>query len=60
LKKNTQRSIEKCAPIKEHRKREKESMTPSKIKATRESQSKQYLEKQTKIFHTLAHLYQVA
>jgi hypothetical protein len=34
-------------------------MTPSKIKA-RESQSKECLEKQTKIFHTLAHLDQVA
>jgi hypothetical protein len=34
-------------------------MTPYKIKA-RESQSKEYLEKQTNTFHTLAHLDQVA
>jgi hypothetical protein len=42
-------------------KREKESMTPSKIKARGESQSKECLEKTNKkIFHTLAHLDQVA
>jgi hypothetical protein len=35
-------------------------MTPSKIKARGKSQSKEYLEKQIKIFHTLAHLDQVA
>jgi hypothetical protein len=35
-------------------------MTPSKIKARGESQSNEYLEKHTKIFHTLAHLDQVA
>jgi hypothetical protein len=50
------RSIE-CAPIKEHGK--KWSVTPQ-IKARGESQSKECLEKQTKIFHTLAHLGQVA
>jgi hypothetical protein len=33
---------EKCAPIKEHRKKER-SMTPSKIKARGESQSKECL-----------------
>jgi hypothetical protein len=36
------------------------SKTPSKIKVRGESQSKEYLERQTKIFHTLAHLDQVA
>jgi hypothetical protein len=35
-------------------------VTPSKIKARGESQSKECLEKQIKIFHTLAHLDQVA
>jgi hypothetical protein len=36
----------KGAPIKEHRKkRKKESMTPSKIKARRESQIKECLER---------------
>jgi hypothetical protein len=35
-------------------------MTPSKIKERGESQSKEYLEKNTKIFHTLTHLDQVA
>jgi hypothetical protein len=35
-------------------------MTPSEIKAIGESQSKECLEKQTKVFHTLAHLDQVA
>jgi hypothetical protein len=35
-------------------------MTPSKIKARGESQSKECLEKNTKKFHTLAHLGQVA
>jgi hypothetical protein len=42
----------KCAPIKEHRKKEKESMTPSKIKARGESQCKECLEKQKNIPHT--------
>jgi hypothetical protein len=41
-------------------KREKESMTPSKIKARGESQRKECLAKTTKIFHALAHLDQVA
>jgi hypothetical protein len=31
-------------------------MTPSKIKERGGSQSKEYLKKLTKIFHTLAHL----
>jgi hypothetical protein len=35
-------------------------MTPSKIKARGESQSKECLEKTQKKFHTLAHLGQVA
>jgi hypothetical protein len=35
-------------------------MTPSKIKARGESQRKECLEKQTNIFHTLAHLDKVA
>jgi hypothetical protein len=35
-------------------------MTPCKIKTRGESQSKECLEKQIKIFHTLAHLDQVA
>jgi hypothetical protein len=35
-------------------------MTPSKIKARGESLSNECLEKKTKIFHTLAHLEQVA
>jgi hypothetical protein len=35
-------------------------MTLSKVKARGESQSKYCLEKKTKIFHTLAHLDQVA
>jgi hypothetical protein len=35
-------------------------MIPSKIKARRESQSKEYLENKHKILHTLAHLDQVA
>jgi hypothetical protein len=35
-------------------------MTPSKIKARRESQDMEYFEKQTSIFHALAHLDQVA
>jgi hypothetical protein len=35
-------------------------MTPCKIKSRGESQSKEYLEKQRKIFYTLAHLDQVA
>jgi hypothetical protein len=35
-------------------------MTPSKIKARGEYQTKEYIEKQTKIFHILAHLDQVA
>jgi hypothetical protein len=35
-------------------------MTPSKIKARGVFQSKEYLEKQTNIFHTLSHLDQVA
>jgi hypothetical protein len=35
-------------------------MTPSKIKERGESQSREYFEKQTKLFHTLAHLDQVA
>jgi hypothetical protein len=34
-------------------------MTPSKTKGRRESTNKEYLEKQTKIFHTLANLDQV-
>jgi hypothetical protein len=33
---------------------------PSKIKARAESQNKECLAKQTKIFHTLAHIDQVA
>jgi hypothetical protein len=37
-----------------------ETWPPSKIKARGKSQSKEYLEKQIKIFHTLAHLDQVA
>ena len=47
----------RSAPIKEHR--NDEAWPPSKIKARGEFQNK-YLEKQTKIFHTLAHLDQVA
>jgi hypothetical protein len=35
-------------------------MTPFKIKARGESPIKEYLEKQTKTIHTLAHLNQVA
>jgi hypothetical protein len=35
-------------------------MTPSKIKARGESQSKECLEKHKKIFYALAHLDQVA
>jgi hypothetical protein len=35
-------------------------MSPSKIKAIGESKSKECLEKKIKIFHTLAHLDQVA
>jgi hypothetical protein len=38
-----------CAPIKEHK---KESMSPSKINAREESQSKECLEKQKNIPHT--------
>jgi hypothetical protein len=37
-----------------------ETWPPSKIKERGESQSKEYLEKHTNIFHTLAHLDQVA
>jgi hypothetical protein len=52
----------KCAPIKDHRKKERKRKhdPPSKIKARGESQSKECLEKTKKIFHTLAHLDQVA
>jgi hypothetical protein len=41
-------------------KKKRVNMTPSKIKVREESQIKEYLKKQTKIFHTLAHLDQVA
>jgi hypothetical protein len=41
-------------------KKRKRAWPPSKIKARGESLSKECLEKQTKIFHTLAHLDQVA
>jgi hypothetical protein len=49
----------KCAPIKEHRKK-RVKHDPLQKKARGESQSKECLENQTKIFHTLAHLDQVA
>jgi hypothetical protein len=42
----------KYAQIKEHRKKEKESITPSKLKERGESQSKECLEKQKNIPHT--------
>jgi hypothetical protein len=45
--------IEKKYMLKKHRKkREKESMTPSKIKARRESQSKEYLKTNKNSPHT--------
>jgi hypothetical protein len=54
-----QKEQKKCAPIKGHRKKLRHE-PPSKIKERGQSQSQEYLEKQTNIFNTLAHLNQVA
>jgi hypothetical protein len=52
--------IEKIYAQEAYKKERKKPWPPSKTKARRESQRKEYLEKQTKIFHTLAYLDQVA
>jgi hypothetical protein len=48
----------KCAPIKEHRKKVKHD--PLQNKSKRRISKQGVFRKQTKIFHTLAHLDQVA